>query len=106
MVGSIRNWPRLFKKAYDSLAPGGWIEIADPYLITSDDNTLPEDSPFGKWNRILIEASERNGTSMMAAANYKNWLIEQGFVDVVQVEYKWPINHWPKDPKYKSIGKC
>jgi len=105
MVGSIRHWPPLFKQAYDNLAPGGWIEIADPYLITSDDNTLPEDSPFRKWNRILIEASERNATSMMATANYKKWLIEQGLWMPCRSSTRGRLIIGRRI-RSKSIGKC
>jgi len=27
-----------------------------------------------------------------------------GFEDVVEMQYKWPQNRWPKDPKYKELG--
>jgi hypothetical protein len=29
-----------------------------------------------------------------------------GFTDVVQTVYKWPMNRWPKDRKYKELGKA
>ena len=35
---------------------------------------------------------------------YREQLEEAGFVEIVEYSYKWPINRWPKDPKYKEIG--
>lgn len=29
MGGSISDWPRLMRQAYDNLHPGGWIEVVD-----------------------------------------------------------------------------
>jgi hypothetical protein len=29
---------------------------------------------------------------------------EAGFVDVVEVIYKWPMNRWPANKKMKEIG--
>jgi hypothetical protein len=28
-----------------------------------------------------------------------------GFVDIVEVEYKWPMNGWSQDKKMKNIGR-
>jgi hypothetical protein len=42
---------------------------------------------------------------MKSAASYKQQLLDAGFQDVVQFEYKWPINTWAKDSKHKEIGK-
>jgi hypothetical protein len=32
-------------------------------------------------------------------------MIDAGFVNVQEKLYKWPINAWPKDMKYKEIGE-
>lgn len=42
---------------------------------------------------------------MKSAASYKQQLLDAGFQDVVQTEYKWPINTWAKDSKHKEIGR-
>jgi len=28
-LGSISDWPKLMRQAYDNLQPGGWIEVVD-----------------------------------------------------------------------------
>lgn len=73
--------------------------------LSCDDGSLIESSPLGQWNRYLVEASEKHGASMRSAASYKQQLLDAGFQDVVQIEYKWPINTWAKDSKHKEIGK-
>jgi len=57
-----------------------------------------------KWNRLLLNASLKLGASLDSARHYKRQLVDTGFVNVTQVEYKWLINSWPKDEKYKTIG--
>lgn len=29
---------------------------------------------------------------------------EVGFVDIVRIPLKWPVNRWPLDPKWSQIG--
>jgi hypothetical protein len=42
MGGSIADWPRLFKQAYDHLSPGAWIEVTDSVAWAStDDGSRP-----------------------------------------------------------------
>ena len=42
---------------------------------------------------------------MNSVEKYKDYLIEAGFVNVVQVEYKWPIGPWPMEKDAKLLGK-
>lgn len=73
--------------------------------VTSDDGTLPADCSLVKWNALLLEASLKLGARLDCASEHKERMIEAGFKNVVQVDFKWPINGWPKDPKYKNLGK-
>ncbi|KAL6408483.1 methyltransferase [Ilyonectria robusta] len=106
MTGSIRNWPKYLKQCYDSLEPGGTLELMDIiYPLESDDGTLKEEHPSYKWSVLLQEGFAGGGHPLNTALSYKDWLPEAGFVDVVEVKEKWPLNTWAKDPKYKQIGQ-
>jgi SAM-dependent methyltransferase len=105
MTGSLADWPGFFEKAYNSLAPGGWIELADIYPITSDDGTLKEDSATHEWVINLLEGTKLIGRPFDGANKYKAQLEAQGFQNVHQVVFKWPQNTWPKDAKHKELGK-
>ncbi|KAF7555980.1 hypothetical protein G7Z17_g1687 [Cylindrodendrum hubeiense] len=98
MTGSIRNWPR-------SLEPGGTLELMDIiYPLESDDGTLKEEHPSRKWSLLLQEGFSADGHPLNTALFYKDWLKDAGFTGIVEVKEKWPLNAWPKDPRYKQIG--
>jgi hypothetical protein len=42
--------------------------------------------------------------SIESAKYYRQQMIDAGFVNVQERLYKWPINAWPKDVRYKEIG--
>ena len=73
--------------------------------LRSDDGTLPPDCHVMKLLGLMVEASAKIGRDLDVATRHKQRLIDAGFVNVIQREYKMPINTWPKDEKYKTIGK-
>ncbi|KAG0646367.1 putative methyltransferase tdiE [Hyphodiscus hymeniophilus] len=52
----------------------------------------------------MFEASKVLQRPLNSAKFCKDLLISTGFVGVVETQYKWPMNRWPKDPKYKELG--
>ncbi|QGI63796.1 hypothetical protein CEK27_007767 [Fusarium fujikuroi] len=104
MTASIADWPGFFAKAYDNLNPGGWIELADIYPITSDDGTLAKDSATHEWVTRLLDGTKMIGRPFDGANKYKEQLEAQGFQNVQQVVFKWPQNTWPRYKKHKELG--
>ncbi|KAK4101315.1 S-adenosyl-L-methionine-dependent methyltransferase [Parathielavia hyrcaniae] len=105
MTGSIKNWPMFFSQSFQHLQPGGWLEICDIVSpIACDDGTMTDETPLLKWSKLLLEASENLGASLGSPKHYKQQMVDAGFENVVQIDYKWPTNPWPKDPKHKEIG--
>ena len=94
--------------AFDrNLRPGGYLELCDPANpIRCDDGTLPEDSALLKWNKLWVEAAKNLGAPLDAPLRYKHQLEDAGFTNIVQQEYKLPINEWPKDEDMKTLGEC
>ena len=91
---------------YRFLRPGGYIELCDPCNpLRCDDGTLPEESALMRWSRMWSEGSKKLGVEFDAALSHKERLVNAGFASVVQREYKWPINTWPKDKDMKVLGK-
>lgn len=72
--------------------------------MTSDDDTLPPDSALGRLQSLWKEASDVAGRPAYLAPQYKTYLEEAGFVDVVERRLKWPMNEWPRDPHHKELG--
>ena len=87
------------------LEPGGYFEIHDNlFPVLCDDGTLPVDSALVRWCNLMVEGAAKLGRSLNEAPNYAGWLSEAGFENVTTKLYKWPINRWPKDPKFKELG--
>ncbi|KAK5661175.1 hypothetical protein OQA88_11066 [Cercophora sp. LCS_1] len=106
MTGSILDWPQYFKQCYDALEPGGWLEVQDIlYPMESDDGTLTPDSPLRKWSELLLEGFTGIGRPLNTAFQYKDQLLEAGFVEIGEIKAKWPSNGWPRDPILKQIGE-
>lgn len=105
LTGSIGDWPKFFKQSFDALNPGGWIECQDiTFPAQSDDDTLIPGSYINQWSDLMTEAANNFGRSAVSAKLYKQQMIDAGFINVIEVVYKWPTNRWPADPYYKELG--
>lgn len=71
----------------------------------SDDGTLLPDSALDRLSKLIIESFGGMGRHPNSALSYERQLTEAGFVDVGTVREKWPTNRWPRDKKYKQIGR-
>ncbi|KAK2666867.1 hypothetical protein RAB80_017288 [Fusarium oxysporum f. sp. vasinfectum] len=89
LYGSISDWGELYRQAFRSLEPGGWIENMEINIH------LYSDIPRDMINRTLRIAM--NGTQ-------RKLMVEAGFVNVVEKTYQVPCGAWSSDPKMKKIG--
>lgn len=106
MAGSIGDWPRLLKQAYNSLNPGGWIEVTDfETWATTDDNSLPEDSSYQEYQVQLSAAAQKFGKTMNISPQFRDLTIGAGFASVEEQQYKCPLSPWAKDKKMKLLGQ-
>lgn len=89
----------VIRKSFDNMKPGGWIELMDPVFQTlCDDNTL-EGTHLLRLNRTMIEAGLAIGRDLQKPLNYKQWLLDAGFVDVVE-----EVGPGPGKPSYSRYG--
>ncbi|KAL1304797.1 hypothetical protein AAFC00_003726 [Neodothiora populina] len=106
MFGSISDWSALCNEALRCIKPGGYIEIVEHSIHTfSDDGTLPPDSTLAVWGDVMDKIGRKWGKTFNVWKESKSILERAGFVDVVDVRFKWPVNPWPNDPKLKQLGK-
>ncbi|KAI8231792.1 Secondary metabolism regulator LAE1 [Colletotrichum sp. SAR 10_86] len=104
--GSIADWKKLFKKAYDFTKPGGYFELQEnDFLFASDDGTLSPEKPLAKFSSLVREACVKFGRQFIDVPLMEDMMKEVGFQDVVLQRFKWPSNPWPKDSHYKKIGE-
>jgi len=105
MMGSITDWPALYKEAYRCLKPGGWIEHHDNDIrVLSDDGTIGPDSPWAQWGDIFYTAGDKIGRTFKTVGENLGWLKAAGFQGVQERRMKLPLGSWPKDPNLKRLG--
>jgi hypothetical protein len=89
-----------------NLSPGGYLEMVDMALpVTSDDGTLKETNFLHRMSVMTVQAAGNLGRPIDLAPKYKEMMEEAGFVDVTFRKFKWPSNIWPKDKRYKEMGR-
>ncbi|KAL6408887.1 hypothetical protein AUP68_07835 [Ilyonectria robusta] len=108
LVGSVVDWPALFKQAYRCLKPGGYIESYEGSPnIGSDDGTVTKTSAMGQWGEIFVEGGRKLGRSfsLLEDEEQRKGIEAAGFVDIEESNFKVPIGTWSKDPVLKEAGQ-
>ncbi|KAI9852159.1 MAG: hypothetical protein M1838_001622 [Thelocarpon superellum] len=107
MGGSISDYPRLYKQAYDHLEPGGWIEVQEfeAWVRSDTEGMMEKAKSISEWQNIIHETTVKIGKPLKVASEQKQHLIDAGFEDVREDVYKLPIGGWPKDPRLKEMGR-
>lgn len=78
------DYPALVRRCFAHLAPGGWLEFDDSgFGLLCTDGTL-EGTAWDRWTRLILRAGALAGRDFHVAKKYKQWLLEAGFVDVVE----------------------
>jgi hypothetical protein len=94
----------VFKKAFNSLTPGGYFEMFDFIAqIRSVDDSF-DGTILQKYSNMMIEGALNLGKDLTHAPRYKDYFEAAGFVDIVEERFQWPINTWPKGTYYKTLG--
>lgn len=105
LIGSVPDWNHLFKEAYKTLKPGGWLEsLEGSSKLESDDDTLGPAQD--QWGYFFVEGGKKIGNSFTVLDDdlQRKAMEAAGFVDIRERNYKCPLGRWPKDPMYKEIG--
>ncbi|KAJ0303262.1 hypothetical protein COL516b_006779 [Colletotrichum fioriniae] len=118
LVGSIADWPALFKQAYRALKPGGYLESFEVSpAIMSDDGTVPETSALGQWGKFFEEGGRKMGRTFRVLDEnlQRTSMQDAGFESITEwnnkvfesplTDDRAPIGNWPKDEVKKEIGE-
>lgn len=101
------EWKILYRRIYDNLEPGGWIEHVDvdAHVYSMEPKPLPEDSVLNKWFATLYPAARQTGHSFDVTDWMKQDIEEAGFVNLHETDFKVPLGEWPQHPIYKEAGR-
>lgn len=102
---SIKDWAEYFKKCYDNLQPGGFLEIQEFGLCTADDGTM-ENTALQQCMDIMQQGAAANGRPFIHpwSSKIRKWLEAAGFINITGKRFYWPCNTWPRDQKLKELG--
>lgn len=90
---------------FRNLESGGFLELQECHVpCRSDDGTLTRYSVLSRWCSLMLECGRRLDRPGSVAPIAKQLMEEAGFVDVVEVQFKWPTNKWPEDAHLKELG--
>lgn len=94
----------ILQKAYDNLAPGGYLELQDTVLPWKFATPPPKNSPFARWNDISMEASVKGGRPWTNVQYYPRWFKEIGFEEIKTNLFFVPSGGWSNDPRDDRVG--
>lgn len=98
----------MISRVYDHLQAGGWAEFHDfAFELVGEDekaNETFERSAVHKFFKTAVLGGAANGKDFTACRNLKRWMLEAGFVDVVEKPILLPLNAWPQDRQDKLLG--
>ncbi|KAI0395157.1 S-adenosyl-L-methionine-dependent methyltransferase [Xylariaceae sp. FL0594] len=110
MVTCFSNPLFVFKEAYRSLAPGGYIELREPIFpfafMTPPPTPNSEPCALQQWCDMIMQASRLSGRDWGIASRYAQILAQPdvGFVNVVQREEAMALSPWVKGKQNKHLS--
>ncbi|GME43526.1 methyltransferase domain-containing protein [Neofusicoccum parvum] len=105
MAGSLKDWPRLMRQAFQHTKPGGWVEFQDFEMrFYTNGGEFKPGSPLDKWCDELIAGITGAGYDPEPGSKLKKWVEDAGFTNVTHKLLPIPTGTWPKDKKLKEIG--
>jgi ubiquinone/menaquinone biosynthesis C-methylase UbiE len=106
MFVAIKDFQTMFQRAYNTLAPGGYIEISELEInpTSQNPNGFPPNSHILAWIDGMHQASRKMGYDVFIGRKYKQMLLDAGFEDVTEKRFDVPWGPWPKDSRLKTIG--
>ncbi|GAO17644.1 hypothetical protein UVI_02002060 [Ustilaginoidea virens] len=105
MVIILKDIKTVLGHAYDSLRPGGWIELQELQgTPLCDDGTMPDDDPVKTLYSTAEEAYKKFGMNTTLSAELDPFLRDAGFENIHCQVMKVPIGIWAKDKTMRILG--
>lgn len=104
MFGCIPDWDEFFRQCYSCLRPGGYVEVVEHSVEpVSDDETVGPNHFYKLWGETVVLSGVQFGKSFTIWRESADRLRRAGFVDVEEVDYKWPMNGYVPRLSYSIL---
>lgn len=104
----FHDYPAMLTRIYNHLRPGGYAEFLEyAFEFVGADaaaEAVYQASSFARFIRCVVAGGATHGKDFHSGRKLKNWMIEVGYVDVVEQQFLVPLNQWPLDPTDKTLG--
>ncbi|KAG5930458.1 hypothetical protein E4U42_001030 [Claviceps africana] len=106
VISCFDSTQTVFRRAFENLAPGGWIEIFDPCHVVMPVGRLRTGTALGKWTSLTNEGSCRVSRDLKRFRCYAGWLRDAGFVNVTETKFAIPCHAPALTADERMRGLC
>jgi len=100
----FRSHIPVIQSAFTFLRPGGYLELQDCIVpFRCIDDTIVG-TTLERWVELIMAGTAKLGKDWTRVKQYKQYLEEAGFEDVVERRYEWPVGTWAKGKRMKTLG--
>ncbi|KAG6054090.1 hypothetical protein E4U17_004064 [Claviceps sp. LM77 group G4] len=108
-VMAIKDWDRLYGRAFEHLKSGGWMEMQEihhrPRSATME-GLVPVDHPVARFWTLVTEGLAALGVDLDISSGgiLAGKMQQAGFMNVTERVFHVPIGTWPKNKLLKTVG--
>ncbi|RDA90001.1 hypothetical protein CP533_1482 [Ophiocordyceps camponoti-saundersi (nom. inval.)] len=104
---SIKNRPQLWKRIYEHLKPGGYVEVQEfQYVASCDDASCDGPYAWRDFLRYLEAGLGALGSDLNGIRHVEPELLAAGFGDVSSRDVRCPLGPWPEGRRARERGRA
>jgi len=69
---------KVFSSAFDSMKPGGWLELQDSDLNMQRMNGSMDGTALQEWSRSVIQGAASMGRNIQVTPHFADWVRDAG----------------------------
>ncbi|KAK3399758.1 S-adenosyl-L-methionine-dependent methyltransferase [Sordaria brevicollis] len=107
LVGVVEDWYKLFRQAYRTCKPGGYVEsFTAEFQFHSDDGSVKPDSALGQWGKVFSEGGKKFGRTFDVYQDdlQRKGMEAAGFTNIEFKDIIVPIGVWHPDKQAAEVG--
>ncbi|KAH7321463.1 putative Demethylmenaquinone methyltransferase [Rhexocercosporidium sp. MPI-PUGE-AT-0058] len=103
MIGAFEDWNHIYREAYKTIKPGGYIEVVD-LEIAAFPTYFPDNPMVVRWFNTFLEATKIAGRPMTTDHLEPEVLASAGFTNISATTKSIPCGVWPSENQERKMG--
>ncbi|TVY83001.1 Secondary metabolism regulator [Lachnellula suecica] len=104
VISCFEDPSSILRKAFDSLATNGYLEMQDIIFPAQWIGDAPIDSYLYRSIEMIVAGAAKLGRPWTNVKHYKRWMEEIGFEGVTERVFYCPLGVWAEGDHYKDLG--